>query len=108
MTPTQPAAQPQSRRRAQPIGALIPGLLREYEQRQKPLFLVQRQWGRLVGRALAKHSKPASLRRGRLIIQVESPGDGFTLSAQRTELLRRVQAATGEAVQEIVVRPCPM
>lgn len=98
---------PDAKRPAHAIGALLPDALRKAEQRARPLQTIQRRWGRLVGRALADHTAPVSLRRGRLVVLAEQPGDGFALSYQRTQVLERLQHARGcrGLVQEIVIRP---
>ncbi len=90
---------------AQRIGAVIPNLLRRVEQQHQTLFAVQARWDRLVGKRLAAHTKPVSLRHGRLVVVVDHPGDGFALSYQRSQLLERLQTATNGKVQEIVIRP---
>ena len=91
--------------KAERIGAVIPAVIRQLEQQQGPLQAAQEAWGRLVGKRLAAHTKPVSLRGGRLIVHVERPGDGFALSYARPELLERLRAATQGKVEEIVIRP---
>lgn len=87
------------------IGALVPGVLRRVEQAHGALFAVQREWRRLVGGPLAAHTRPVSLRRGRLTVQADRPGDSFTLHYLRATLLPRVREVTGGRVEELVVRP---
>ena len=94
-----------SEQHAQPIGALIPGVLKRAEQQHGALHAIQRDWRKLVGRQLAAHTRPASLRRGRLVVVVEDPGDGFLLNYQRPQLLERLQAMAHGKVEEIVIRP---
>ncbi|MBI3011494.1 MAG: DUF721 domain-containing protein [Candidatus Omnitrophica bacterium] len=91
--------------KAQPIGALIPAVLRRVEQRHGALFAVQREWRRIVGGRLAAHTKPVGLRRGRLVVAVEGPGEGFLLDYQRPSLLERLKTATKGGVEDIVIRP---
>lgn len=88
-----------------PIRALLPGILRQAAQRHKTLRTIQRGWGRLVGKQLAAHARPVSLQRGRLVVAVDRPGDGFLLSYQRAQVLARLQAKTGGAIRDIVIRP---
>ena len=98
---------PQAKRPSHAIGALLPAVLQQVERHAKPLQTIQARWGRLVGRALAGHTKPVSLRRGRLIVLAEQPGDGFALNYRRAQLLERLQR-TRECrglIQEIVIRP---
>ena len=84
---------------------ILPAVLKQVEQQRGALVSVQREWARLVGRQMAAHAKPVSLRRGRLVIQVDRPGDGFTLRYQQAELLAALQRATQGRVEEIVLRP---
>ncbi len=90
---------------AQPIRALLPSILRRAEQQHQTLRTIQRAWGGLVGKRLAAHARPVSLQRGRLIVAVDRPGDGFLLSYQRVPVLERLQAETDGAVRDIVIRP---
>lgn len=91
--------------KAQPIGALIPGVLKQVGERYSALHAIQQRWGRLVGRRLAAHTRPVSLRRGRLVVAVDGPGDGFLLSYQRPQLLERLQGDAKGAVEDIIIRP---
>ena len=86
------------------IGAVIPAVLKQTRQQHGPLFAVQRGWKRLVGKELAAHTKPVSLRRGRLVIHVDRPGDSFALSYQRPRLMQRLDAVTRGRVEDIVIR----
>lgn len=94
-----PASKPQ------PIGLVIQDVLKRVGTQYEALAAIQRDWSRLVGRPLARHTKPVSLRRGRLIVHVARPGEGFALSYQRARLLARLQAATRGRVEEIIIRP---
>ena len=98
---------PRAKRPSQAIGALLPAVLRQVERHARPLQAIQARWSRLVGPALAGHTKPVSLRRGRLVVLAEQPGDGFTLSYRRAQLLERLQRARGcrGLIQEIIIRP---
>ena len=89
----------------QRIGAVLPAVLTRTQERHGALFAIQRKWSRLVGRALAAHTKPISLRRGRLVVSAARPGDSFMLSYQRAELLERLRGAATGGVEEIVIRP---
>ena len=91
--------------RPQPIGSLLPGILKHVGEWHGVLCQVQDGWARLVGRRLAAHTKPVSLRRGRLIVHAERPGDNYTLSYQREQLLAQLQALTDHKVEEMVIRP---
>ena len=89
----------------QRIGAILPAVLSRAREQHGALFAIQRRWGRLVGRALAAHTKPIGLRRGRLVVCAARPGDGFLLSYRRARLLERLQEMVRERVEEIVIRP---
>lgn len=94
-----------SRRDPQHIRGLVSDLLTQAGTQHAVLAGIQRQWRALVGRALAAHSRPASLRHGQLVVQVDRPGDGFALSFQRAHLLEQLQAQAGHRVEEIIIRP---
>lgn len=89
---------------AQRIGSLIPGVMKHTAQTHGPFFQIQRAWPRLVGKPLAAHTKPVSLRRGRLVVCADRPGDTFTLSYERPKLLAQLQTMTKGHVEEIVIR----
>lgn len=89
--------------KAQRIGSLLPSVLRQAQERHSALYAVQAIWPRLVGKVLAAHTKPVSLRKGRLIVQADRPGDSFLLSYRRPQLLKRL--AANAPVDELVLRP---
>ena len=89
----------------QSIKALLPAILRHAQRRYEVLQGIQRRWPRLVGKRLAAHSRPVSLRRGRLVVHVDQPGDGFMLSYRREQLLERLRTSTKGSVGELVIRP---
>ncbi len=89
----------------QRIGVVVPDVLKRVGEQHGALFTIQQRWNQLVGRRLAAHTRPAGLRRGRLVVYAERPGDSFALSYQRTQLLERLQATTRDLVEEIVIRP---
>ena len=89
----------------QSIEAILPAILRHAQRRYEVLSGIQRRWSRLVGKQLAAHSQPVSLRRGRLVVHVDQPGDGFMLSYRREPLLERLRATTKGSVKELVIRP---
>ena len=97
--------EPAARPKAQPIGAIIPAVLGQAQRHHGALLAIQRGWGRFVGKTLAAHTKPVSLRRGRLIVHAARPGDSFMLSYRRVRLLERLQTAAKGRVEEIVIRP---
>ena len=94
-----------AQRETSALGKLIPEVLQRLQEQHQPVRVLQEHWPRLVGRKLAAHSCPMSLRKGRLTVVVDQPGEGFALHYQRVELLRRAQALVGDPVQELVLRP---
>lgn len=89
----------------QPVSAILSTVLGQMKQQHGPLAAIQGQWRALVGKQLAAHTAPVSLRRGRLVVHAERPGDGFILNYQRSILLEQVRALTQGKVEEIVIRP---
>ena len=89
---------------AKPVGALIHEMLQRAAREHRPLFAIQRRWPRLVGKQLAAHTRPVSLRRGRLVVHVDRPGEHFTLAYLRPQLLERLKRQTGGRVEELVLR----
>jgi len=87
-----------------PVRALIRDVMQQTAKAQRPLFAIQRRWPRLVGKALATHTRPVSLRRGRLVVHADRPGDSFALNYARPRLLAQLQGAEQGAVEEIVIR----
>ena len=86
------------------LGSIISKVLQSSEREHRPLHIIQREWTGLVGKALAEHTKPVSLRHGRLMVHVDQPGDGFALNYQRARLLKLLRMKTGCTVEEIVIR----
>ena len=89
----------------QSIKAILPAILRHAQRRYEVLSGIQQRWSRLVGKQLAAHSQPVSLRRGRLVVHVDQPGDGFMLSYRREQLLERLRTTTKGNIEELVIRP---
>ena len=87
------------------IGSVLPAVLRQVRQQHSTLQLICSQWRRLAGTPLAAHTSPVGFQRGRLIVQVDGPGEGFLLSYQRPQLLARLRQATQGRVEDIVIRP---
>lgn len=89
---------------AEALRSIIQAVMRQGARQHRPLFTIQRQWTRLVGKELAGHTRPVSLHRGRLVVHVDQPGDSFALSYQKAQLLKRLQTNTKGRVEEIVIR----
>ena len=88
----------------QRIDAIVPRVLQRTEQHHGALVEIQGAWRALVGRALAAHTKPVSLRKGRLVVHADRPGDTFALSYQREQVLQRLRVLSRGRVEELVVR----
>lgn len=93
--------------RAKPhqIGSVIQTVLRQVGQRHSVLQTIRSRWPELAGKPLAAHTAPVGLQRGRLIVQVDGPGESFLLTYHRPQLLARLREATQGRVEEIVIRP---
>ena len=94
-----------SRQCPERIGVVLRDLLRSAEHHHSTLRRIQGEWKRVVGRSLAAHTRPVSLRRGRLVVQVDRPGDGFALSFERPRVLMSLRQLASEPVEELVMRP---
>lgn len=94
-----------ARRETERIGAVIYGVLKHATERHNTLSLIRHQWPRWVGKELASHTSPASVRQGRLVVYAERPGDSFALNYRRRVVLERLRTATGGTINELVVRP---
>ncbi|HEX9779682.1 MAG TPA: DUF721 domain-containing protein [bacterium] len=90
---------------AERIGAVIRELIGQAQAAQAPLFAIQRQWRELVGPALAAHSKPVRLARGRLTVHVHQPGDAFAFNYRRRDILEALRREPAWQVSELVIRP---
>ena len=93
------------RRHVEPLGALIPAVLKSVEREHNVLAQVQRAWRDVAGRQLAAHSRPVSVRRGRMVVTVDDPGGNFMLRFERTRILERLRTLTDGKVTEMLVRP---
>ena len=87
-----------------PVRSVIDDILQHAAKTHRPLFAIQRRWPRLVGKQLAAHTRPVSLRRGRLVVHADRPGDSFALNYARPKLLKQLQDASPGGVEEIVIR----
>ena len=87
------------------IGDILAHVLQHTKQRQETLAAIQNEWASLVGQRVARHTKPVSLRQGRLVVQADHAGDGFLLRYAQPRLLEQVQRRTNGAVKEIILRP---
>jgi hypothetical protein len=90
---------------AQRLSAILPAVLRQAAGQREALHRVQQRWARLVGRTLAAHSKPVSLRRGRLVVHVDRPGETFALSFRKADVLDQLAAEGRGQIVELILRP---
>jgi len=90
---------------AKSIGELIPNIVRQAATKHNTIQRLQRAWPRLVGKALAAHTRPGRLRRKTLYVYTDEPGASFLLNLENPRLLEKVQTRTGYDIEEIVIRP---
>ena len=71
----------------------------------KAFSTVFSHWAEVVGDQVAAHTRPLSLRGGRLVVAVEEPGWATQLRWLEADLLRRLEDACGaDVVTAIEVR----
>ena len=87
------------------IGTVVSGILEHAQRQHDTLATIQRAWAALVGKRFAAHTRPTSLRRGRLMVRVDRPGDAFLLRYAHPELPAQLRQCTDGAVSEVVLRP---
>ena len=67
------------------------------------------RWEEIVGAPTAAHARPAGLRAGRLVVEVDHPAWATSLAHLEATLLRRVSEVAGPGLVagiELRVRPC--
>lgn len=87
-----------------PIRELLPDVMRQASKRRRVIEQVQRRWARVVGKALAEHTKPMRVSRGTLYVQTDEPGASFVLSLEKSRLLKALKGAAEEPIEDIVIR----
>ena len=87
------------------IGNILTEVLRQTRQRHTALTAIQKDWAALVGTRVARHTKPVSLRQGRLVVQADHAGDGFLLRYAQPRLLEQLCHRAQGAVKEIIIKP---
>lgn len=87
-------------RRSESLSDLIPGVLAGWKHKlDSPIHEVVRLWESIVGQDVARHASPVSLRRGVLLVSVESAVWAAELSAFRSEEIKKaVNDALGAPV----------
>jgi predicted nucleic acid-binding Zn ribbon protein len=101
-----PASVPDTPHRAAPLGQIVPGVLRGLglEQRVYESQLFER-WAEIVGPAAAAYTKPAGLRKGRLIVHVPHSAHIQSFRPILPEMLKRIQSHLGRTcVRDIQLR----
>lgn len=90
---------------AKSIGELIPKILQQTATKREALQRLQRNWPRLVGKPLAAHTRPGSIRRGTLTVYTDEPGASFLLMLDKPRLLEKLRTQARCEIEEVVVRP---
>ncbi len=89
---------------AKGLNELLPLVLKRASAKRRALDDVCAVWRRAVGRALAAHPKPVSVRRGVLYVHTDLPGASFAVSLEKPRLLKQLQQTRGSHITDIVVR----
>ena len=87
------------------ISDVMPNVVRQAATQHETIQWLRCEWGRLVGKALARHTRPASVRRGTLYVHADEPGASFLLSLEKPKLLAKLRARTKGSIDELVIRP---
>ena len=87
------------------IRDLLPHVLQQAGAKRDVLLAVRKAWPGVVGKALARHATPTSVRNATIYVHTDEPGAGFVLGLERPRLLARLREASGQAIDDIVVRP---
>lgn len=87
------------------ITALLPEVLRQVGRQHAELETIRHRWKQLVGRELAAHCFPVSVRRKHLVIAVPQPGDRFTLEYRKERLKEQLEKLTQGKVTGVILRP---
>lgn len=88
------------------LSDLLPNVLREIRTGGRPSQEeIGEVWRRVSGERASRHSWPRRLSRGRLVVEVDSSGWMFDLSARRVDLLEGLIELLGAArVRELQFR----
>ncbi len=102
----QPFGRPADVSRAAALGALVPDVVKGLglEQRLYESQLFER-WAEIVGPAAAEYTRPASLRKGKLIVHVPHSAHIQSFRPILPEMLKQIQNRLGRScVREIQLR----
>ncbi len=86
------------------IKDLLPKVLQQASKQHEAISQVQSRWSTLVGRDLARHSKPVTIRRGILTVQADQPAVNFALTMKKPTLLKKLGELPGSQIRELVIR----
>jgi predicted nucleic acid-binding Zn ribbon protein len=82
-----------------PVGASLERLAAKLgAPKVAALGVVFSRWNDVVGESVAAHTRPLSLRDGRLVIGVDEPGWATQLNYLTADLLRRLEELIGPGV----------
>lgn len=95
-----------ARRGPEKIGDILKRVVRnlgiDAKMREQTLFSI---WNEIVGKQIARHARPAHIRRGRLTVLVENSGYIQEYSFLKKELQKKLNASLDKAIiKEIVFR----
>jgi predicted nucleic acid-binding Zn ribbon protein len=61
-------------------------------------------WSELVGDTVAQHASPIKLESGRLLVEVDEPAWATQMRFLESEIIKKLSASTGNAINGIDVR----
>lgn len=86
-----------ARKRPEPLGRVVPHVLRDLGLEESARALrIHQQWERVVGAEVAAHCQPVALRDGVLEAQVDSSSWCQTLRLRAPELIAALERELGE------------
>jgi predicted nucleic acid-binding Zn ribbon protein len=88
------------------IGNVVKGIIKKIEEdRGTGKSAILQRWTEIVGEKAGAHCRPASLRKARLTVTVDSSAWLYELNTKKREYLRKIERLfTEETVKEIVFR----
>ena len=91
---------------AEPIGNVVKNVVEGLGHSKKSdAHKILSLWSGLVGRAMAQHSRPAGLARGRLLVNVDESAWLYQINLQKAKLLSAIQKKVGkQKVRELQFR----
>lgn len=77
---------------AEPIGEVLKGVVEKLNQaKKKDIFKIISVWPAVVGKEFARHTKPASLRKGTLMVFVDESAWLYQATLQKEKLFQALQ-----------------